>query len=94
VRAVENCRACQLATALQLLAVMICKCSMYPITNPNPSVVTLNYVTILLTVFQKNMLRRIIGPKSVLRGFIVCTIQKILFYNQMNENKMCVPLST
>jgi hypothetical protein len=36
VRAVVNCRVCELALALQLLVVMIGKCSVSPITNPNP----------------------------------------------------------
>jgi hypothetical protein len=36
VRAVVNCRACKLATALLLLADMICKCSINTITNPYP----------------------------------------------------------
>jgi hypothetical protein len=35
-RAVVNCRVCELAIALQLLVVTICKCSVNPITNPNP----------------------------------------------------------
>jgi hypothetical protein len=36
VRAVVNCRVCELAKALYLLVVTICKCSINPITNPNP----------------------------------------------------------
>jgi ribosomal protein L37AE/L43A len=36
VRAVANCRVCELAIALQLLVVMVWKCSVNPITNPNP----------------------------------------------------------
>jgi hypothetical protein len=35
VRAVVNCRVCELAIALKLLVVTICKCSVNPITNPN-----------------------------------------------------------
>jgi hypothetical protein len=31
-----NCRACELATALQILVVTICKRSVTPITDPNP----------------------------------------------------------
>jgi hypothetical protein len=34
--AVVNCRMCELALALQLHVVMISKCSVNPITNPNP----------------------------------------------------------
>jgi hypothetical protein len=40
VRAVVNCRVCELAIALWLLVVMICKLSINPITNPNPSIIT------------------------------------------------------
>jgi hypothetical protein len=36
VRAVVNCIVCELAIALQLLVVTICKCSINAITNPNP----------------------------------------------------------
>jgi hypothetical protein len=36
VRAVVDCRVCELVTALQLLVVTICKCSVNPITIPNP----------------------------------------------------------
>jgi hypothetical protein len=36
VRVVVNCRVCELATALYLLVVTICKCSINPITDPNP----------------------------------------------------------
>jgi hypothetical protein len=36
VRAVVNCRVCELAITLQLCVVMICMCSINPITNPNP----------------------------------------------------------
>jgi hypothetical protein len=35
-RAAVNCRECELAIALYLLIVTICKCSTNPITNPNP----------------------------------------------------------
>jgi hypothetical protein len=42
VHAVVNRRVCELETALQFLVVMICKCSINPITNPNPSTVTLS----------------------------------------------------
>jgi hypothetical protein len=35
-RAAVNFRVCELATALQLLVVMMCKWSVTPITNPNP----------------------------------------------------------
>jgi hypothetical protein len=31
-----NCRVCELGIVLQLLVVTICKCSINPITNPNP----------------------------------------------------------
>jgi hypothetical protein len=34
--AVVNCRVRELAIALYLLVVTICKCSVNPITNPNP----------------------------------------------------------
>jgi hypothetical protein len=37
VRAVVNCSVCELAIALYLLVVSICKCSINPITNPNPA---------------------------------------------------------
>jgi hypothetical protein len=36
VHAVVNCRVCELAIALQLFIVMICRCSTNAITNPNP----------------------------------------------------------
>jgi hypothetical protein len=36
VHAVVNCKMCELAIALQLLVVTICKCSINTITNPNP----------------------------------------------------------
>jgi hypothetical protein len=36
VRAVVNCRVCELAIAPKLLVVAICKCSMNPVTNPQP----------------------------------------------------------
>jgi hypothetical protein len=36
VHAVVNCRVCELVRVQQLLAVMICKCSINPTTNPNP----------------------------------------------------------
>jgi hypothetical protein len=36
VRAVVNCRVFELAIALYLHVVTICKCSVCPITNPNP----------------------------------------------------------
>jgi hypothetical protein len=36
VRAAVYCRVCELAIALSLLVVTICKCSVNPITNPNP----------------------------------------------------------
>jgi hypothetical protein len=39
-RAVVNCRVCELETALQLFVVTICKCLVNPITNSNPSRVT------------------------------------------------------
>jgi hypothetical protein len=48
VRAVVNCRVRKLATALQLLVVTICKCSINPITNPNSS--TIIHVKIYWTV--------------------------------------------
>jgi hypothetical protein len=35
-RAVVNCRVCELPIALYLPVVTICKCSINPITNPNP----------------------------------------------------------
>jgi hypothetical protein len=35
VRAVVNCRVCELAIVLELLVFTICKCSINPITNPN-----------------------------------------------------------
>jgi hypothetical protein len=34
--AVVNCRVCELTIALYLLVVTTCKCSINPITNPNP----------------------------------------------------------
>jgi hypothetical protein len=34
--AVVNCRVCGSAIALDLFVVTICKCSIIPITNPNP----------------------------------------------------------
>jgi hypothetical protein len=36
VHAVVNCRVCELAIALELLVVRICKTEINPITNPNP----------------------------------------------------------
>jgi hypothetical protein len=36
VRAVVNCRVCELTIVLQLLVVTICKWSINPVTNPNP----------------------------------------------------------
>jgi hypothetical protein len=36
VHAVVKCRVCELAITLWLLVVMFCKCSINPITNPNP----------------------------------------------------------
>jgi hypothetical protein len=36
VRAVVNCRVCDLATVLYLIEVTICNCSINPLTNPNP----------------------------------------------------------
>jgi hypothetical protein len=36
VRAVGNCRVCELAITLQVLVVTFCKVSVNPITNPNP----------------------------------------------------------
>jgi hypothetical protein len=39
-RAVMNCRVCELAIAPQLLVVAISKYSVNPITNPNLSIVT------------------------------------------------------
>jgi hypothetical protein len=35
--AVVNCKLCELAIALPLLVVAFCKCSINPITNPDPS---------------------------------------------------------
>jgi hypothetical protein len=39
-RIVINCTVCELTIALQLLVITIRKCSVNPITNPNPSTVT------------------------------------------------------
>jgi hypothetical protein len=48
-RAVVNCRACELAIALSLLVVTTCKCSVNPITNPTPYIVHIHENTCAYT---------------------------------------------
>jgi hypothetical protein len=64
VRAVVNCRVCELATALWLLLVTFCKSSVNPITNPNPSRVTHTRDSIMKRLVTINRITLIYRPTS------------------------------
>jgi hypothetical protein len=46
IRALVNCRVCELAIMLLLVVLTICKCSINPITNPNSACSHFIHVTI------------------------------------------------
>jgi hypothetical protein len=60
-RAVVNCRVCELDIALYLLVVTICKCSIIQLPIQTSSIVTLKHVTILsfhLYIYTKDKKKR------------------------------------
>jgi hypothetical protein len=55
VRTVVNCNVCESAIALLLIVVTSFRSPINPITNPNPSIVTLSRGSILLIAFTYEM---------------------------------------